>query len=63
MSPRATQPCRLVLGGALAEIPDVAIRVLGIPVARDLNRIAALGDDVPNDARLDAVRNPTSFCR
>jgi hypothetical protein len=34
----------------LAEVSDIAGRVLGVPVERLLNRLATLGDDVMDDA-------------
>jgi hypothetical protein len=44
----------LVLGRVLAEVPDVALRVLGVVVERVLDEPAALGDPIVHDAREDA---------
>jgi hypothetical protein len=46
-----------VLGRRLAQVPDVAVRVLGVVVVGDLGRRAVHRDLVVHDARDDAVRD------
>src|SRR4051794_912995 len=45
----------LVRDRVLAEVPDIALRVLGIPVLGHLGRLSMVADDVAHDASLDAV--------
>ena len=51
----------LELGRVLAEVPEVAVVVLGIPVERVLDRDAVLGHKVVDDARLDPHNGPCSI--
>jgi hypothetical protein len=43
----------LVLNGLLAEVPDVPVGILRVPVVRVLDRDAVFGDEVMDDASLD----------
>ena len=60
----------LVVRDVLAEVPDVAGLVLGVPVVGDLDRHAVLGDRVADHAGLDplaiifvsSVTSTTTFC-
>src|SRR5918995_2106403 len=45
----------LILGGVLAQVPDVAGLVLGVPVVGNLDELTVLGDDVVDDPGLDPV--------
>jgi uncharacterized membrane protein YbhN (UPF0104 family) len=50
-------PVRQIGLCVLAEVPDVAAVVLGVPVGRVLELRAVVGRDVPDDARRDAFRD------